>query len=168
MKRLNTQQRLNKCTFPAASFKRRTLAGRERKLFSKSLSDNPAWKPDFWPRGGGSRCGVRRQGSGGCPGPCTVLARVDRTKTGTEDQRAGVMTAATSLTTSFPVPIRPGPLLPGVQVGLPGRLWRDRWDASILAPDLGSRYPPGSLRQGHRGQPTSNPAWGHLMHSPAS
>lgn len=40
---------------------------------------------------------------------------------------AGVMTAATSLTISFPVPIRPGPLLPGVQVDLPGRLWRDRW-----------------------------------------
>lgn len=62
---------------------------------------------------------------------------------------AGVMTAATSLTT-FSVPIRPGPLLPGVQAGLPGRLWRDRWDASILAPDLGSRYLPGcSPRQQH-------------------
>lgn len=48
-------------------------------------------------------------------------------------------TAAASLITPFLMPIRPGRPLPGAQAGLPGRLWKYRWDPSILASHLCSR-----------------------------
>lgn len=46
-------------------------------------------------------------------------------RSGREDQRGrSDDSKATSLITPFPVPIRPGPPLPGARTGLLGRLWR--------------------------------------------
>lgn len=140
MKILNTQQKLNKCSFPAASITNKDSGWQGKEALPKVIlrvSDSPACKPGFWPRGSRSRWReearqrlIHRTG--------LARGRENEDRQGRSKGRGG----HSSHLTNNPSPgAHQAWHSPAWGAGLPGGLWRYLWDPSILAHDLRSRHP---------------------------